>query len=146
MQILSRLDTRHPQLVTSDLAEEALVLLVLLKDTEKAFPHLPRLLAGVNSLPDTGLLVIPNDRCGLLVVCDKSLLKRLSVVIRSLNQRLASDIILHILLGWIKDLVVRSARGWVNQTASYPRDKKSIVDLKLNSMLQLLIPLLQHLV
>lgn len=42
--------------------------LVLAENTEQALPDDTRLLAGVNSLPDAGLLVVVDNWAGLLVV------------------------------------------------------------------------------
>jgi len=83
-----------------------LLFLFCLKNSEKALPNLPRFLAGINTLPDSGLLVISNDRCSLLMIGDQSLLQGFSIVVGPLNQWLASDIILHVLFGWVEDLVV----------------------------------------
>jgi len=76
------------------------------EDTEQALPDLTRLLAGINSLPDSSLLVVTNNWCCLVVVSHETLLESVCVVIRSLDKWLASNIVLHGLLGWVEDLVV----------------------------------------
>lgn len=119
---------------------------LLLENTKQAFPHLAGLLAGINASPDTGLLVVFDDRGGLGVVSRKTLLQRLGVVIGTLNQGLAGDIILHIVLGRVEDLVVRPSRGRVDKTSRNSGDQEGIVDLKLNSMLELLVTSFKHVI
>jgi len=96
--------------VPCDPAEETTALglscLLRLKNSQEALPDLTGLLACIDALPDASLLVISNDWGGLLMISDQSLLQRLSIVIRSLDQWLASDIILHIALRWVEDPVV----------------------------------------
>jgi len=76
------------------------------EDSEKALPHLARFLAGINTSPNASVLVIITDGGGLCVVGRETLLQGLSIVIRTLDQGLAGDIILHLILGGIEDLVV----------------------------------------
>ena len=76
------------------------------EDTEKALPDLARLLAGVNAAPDTSLLIVLADGGSLGVVCHQTLLKSIGVVVGALDERLASNVVLHRLLGRVKDLVV----------------------------------------
>ena len=68
---------------TSDLAKQAsaLSLLFLFENSKEALPDLTRFLAGINSLPDPSFLVITNDRCGLLVICDQSIFESIGIVI-----------------------------------------------------------------
>lgn len=56
-----------------------------LEDVEHILPHLARLLAGVNALPDTGFTVVLDDGGSLLVVGAKTLLEGVSIVIASLD-------------------------------------------------------------
>ena len=119
---------------------------LLLENTEQALPHLAGLLAGVNASPDTSLLVVFDDRGCLGMVSCKTLLQRVGVVVGTLNQGLAGDIILHIVLGRVEDLVVRPSRGWVDKTSSNSGDQEGIVDLQLNSMLELLLTSLEHVI
>ena len=53
----------------ANLFEDAGVL-IFAKDLEKALPDLARFLAGVDAGPDTGGLVVSNNRRGLSVVGD----------------------------------------------------------------------------
>lgn len=76
------------------------------ENTEKALPHLTRLLAGIDSPPDAGLLVVLTNRGGLVVVRNQALLEGIGIVVGALNKRLASDIVLHGVLGRVEDLVV----------------------------------------
>ena len=120
--------------------------LVLVENTEKALPHLARLLAGINTPPDAGLLVVVSNRGGLGVVCHQTLVQGVDVVVGALDQRLASDVVLHVLIGRVEDLVVRPSRGGVDQTASNSCDQKGIVNLQLNGVLELLVALVKHVI
>ncbi len=55
-------------------------------------------LGGVDGGPDARLLVVVDDRARLGVVRRETLLERLGVVVRSLNQRLARHVVGHALL------------------------------------------------
>lgn len=59
--------------------------LVLLEDTQQALPDLPRLLAGVNTAPDAGFLVIVANGGGLSVVGSETLGQGLGIVVGTLN-------------------------------------------------------------
>lgn len=122
------------------------VLLGLVEDTENALPNLTGLLAGINTTPDTSLLVVGADGGGLGVVGGKTLAEGVGVVVGSLDQRLAGDIVHHVLLGGVEDLVVRAARRRVHQAASDTRHEQSIVDLQLNGVLERKLARGQHLV
>lgn len=58
-----------------------LLLLALIKNLDKLLPHLSRLLARINSLPDSPSLVVSNNRERLLVVCYKTLLEGVGIVV-----------------------------------------------------------------
>lgn len=77
-----------------------------MENTEEALPHLARLLAGINTPPDAGLLVVVSNRGGLGVVCHQTFVQGVDVVVGALDQRLASDVVLHVLIGRVEDLVV----------------------------------------
>lgn len=77
-----------------------------LKDTEKTLPDLAGFLAGVDTAPDTGLLVVVDNRGGLGMVGDQSLFQGCGVVVGTLNQGLTGDVVLHVLLGRVEDLVI----------------------------------------
>ena len=111
MQILASASiTGLVGLVPCDPAEETTALglssLLRVKNSQKALPDLTGFLACIDAFPNTSLLVISNNWGSLLMICDQSLLQGLSIVIRSLDQRLASDIILHVALRWVEDPVV----------------------------------------
>lgn len=110
MQILAKqlpLPLLSPTLLPSDLTEQTSTrTLWLVDDTEQAFPNLSWFLASINALPDVSLLVVSYDRGGLLMVGNEALLQSIGIVVGPLDQRLASDIIFHGLLGRIEDLVV----------------------------------------
>lgn len=80
--------------------------LVLLEDIEHGLPDLAGLLAGVNAGPDAGLLVVTGDGSSLLVVSSKTLLESIGVIVGTVDEGLASDIILHLLLGRAEDGVI----------------------------------------
>jgi hypothetical protein len=79
---------------------------LLIKNLEHVLPHLSRFLAGVEAAPDTGLLIVAHDRLGLLVVGNEALLESIGIVVTSLDKRLASNVILHVLLGGVEGGVV----------------------------------------
>ena len=81
-------------------------------------------------------MVILHDWGGLLVVCDQSLDECLGIVVAALDEGFASDVISHGLLWWVEDLVVRAARGWVDQASGDTRYKEFIVDLHLNGVIE----------
>jgi hypothetical protein len=119
---------------------------VLVKDSEETLPHLTGLLARVNATPDPSLLVVFTNRGGLGVVRGQSLLEGLSIVVRPLDQRLAGYIILHILLGGVEDLVVRTSRGRVDQATRYPCNQQRIINLQLDGVVQLLLAARKHVI
>lgn len=114
------------------------------ENTEKALPHLARLLASVNSAPDTSGLVVVADRGGLGVVSSQTLSQGVGIVIGTLDQRLAGDIVDHVALGRVEDLVVRAAGSRVDQTTGDTGDEQSVVNLKLNGVLELLLAGQKH--
>lgn len=119
---------------------------VLVENTEEALPHLTGFLAGINTSPDAGLLVVVSNRGSLSVVCHQTLVQGVDVVVGTLNQRLAGDVVLHVLIGRVEDLVVRPSRGRVDQTASNSCDQKGIVNLQLNGVLELLVAVVKHVI
>lgn len=120
--------------------------LVLLENTQKALPDLARLLAGVNTAPDSGGLVVLADGGGLSVVGSQTLGQGVGVVVGALDQGLAGDIVGHVALGGVEDLVVRAAGGGVDETASDTGNEEGVVDLQLNGVLELLLAGEKHLV
>lgn len=120
--------------------------LVLLENTEQALPHLARLLAGVNAAPDTGLLVVIANGRGLGVVGSKTLGEGVGVVIRALDQGLASDVVSHGCLGRVEDLVVGAAGSRVDQTARDTSNEQGVVNLQLHGVLELLLARGEHVV
>lgn len=105
-----------------------------------------RILAGINSRPDTFGLVVANNRGSLLMIRSQSLLKSFCVIIASLDQGLAGDVVLHSFLWWVEDFMVRPSRGRVDKAAGDTRDQQTIVDLQLDSMLERLLLAFEHLV
>lgn len=130
----------------ADLAENARAGLVLVEDAEEGLPDLTGLLARVDSLPDTRLLVVSNHRCRLRMVRDQTLLEGVSVVVGALDERLAGDVVLHVGLGGVEDLVVRAAGGGVNETAGDTRNEETVVDLEFDGVLKLLLASFEHFV
>lgn len=78
----------------------------LLEDSQDVLPHSAGLLAGVDASPDVGLLVVRDDRAGLVVVGSQALLEGGLVVVGTLDEGLASDVVGHGLLGRVEDFVV----------------------------------------
>ena len=131
----------------SDSAQYArTVRLVALQDIKHVLPHLSRGLASIDAFPNSGFLVVVNDRRRLLVVRNQTLLKRISIVVAPLNQRLASHIVLHVLLRGIECAVIRATRCRVNQTTSDSGNEQRVVDLELYGVLEFLVALLQHVI
>lgn len=120
--------------------------LALLEYTEETLPDSAGFLAGVNALPDASLLVVVNNRTGLVVVGRQSLLEGGLVVIASLDEGLAGNVISHVRLWGVEDLVVRAARCRVDQTASNSGNEKVVVDAELNGVLERHLPGGKHLV
>lgn len=117
---------------------------VAVKDVEQAFPDGTGLLGGIDGLPDASLAVVVDDGGSLGVVGCEALLERIGVVVGALDQRLASHVVSHGLLGRVEGGMVRAARGRVHKAASNAGDKQGVVDLQLDSMLELLVARLQH--
>lgn len=115
-----------------------------LHNVEHVLPYLSRLLASIQTLPDTSLLVVTHNGAGLRVVGAQALVQGLSVVVAALNQRLARDVVLHVLLGRVEGTVVRASGGWVDETAGDALDEKAVVNLQLNGVLESLFALLEH--
>lgn len=121
-------------------------LLLPIKNLKQALPHLARLLARINGLPDARLLVVRHDGGGLAVVSGEALLEGLGVVVGALYQGLAGDVVLHVALGRVEDLVVRAAGGGVHEAAGDARDEEVVVDLQLDGVLEGLLRRREHLV
>jgi hypothetical protein len=119
-------------------------LLLAVDNLQHVLPHLAGLLAGIDALPDTGGAVVVDDRGGLLVVGVQALLQGLGVVVAALDQRLASDVVLHVILGGVEGGVVGTAGGGVDQAASDASNEERVVDLELDGVLQRLVALLEH--
>lgn len=119
---------------------------LLAEDSKNALPDLTRLLTGINAAPDTGLLVVVDDRGGLGVVSSQTLGEGFGIVIGTLDQRLSGDVVLHVNLGRVEDLVVRAARGRVDQAAGDTSHQQRVVNLQLNGVLELLITSDEHVI
>ena len=120
--------------------------IALFEDTEQALPDSARLLAGVDALPDASLLVVVDDRTGLVVVGSQALLKGIGVVVGSLDKRFTGDIVSHGVLRRVENLVVGAAGCRVNQTASDSGNKELIVNAELDGVLEGHLPRSKHLV
>lgn len=121
-------------------------LVLRVENTEDALPHLARLLAGINLPPDASLLVVLNNRGGLCVVCRQTLVQGIGVVVGALDQGLTGDIVLHVSLRRVEDLVVRPSGSRVDQTASNSCDQEGVVNLQFDSVLKLLVALRKHVI
>jgi hypothetical protein len=101
-------------------------------------------LASINTSPDVGLLVVVDDRGGLVVVSGQTLGESCLVVVGTLNEGLASDVVGHGLLGRVEDLVVRATGSGVDETAGDTGDEQVVVDAELNGVLERLLAGLEH--
>jgi hypothetical protein len=119
---------------------------LLSQTLENISPHLLRVLGSIDALPDTGLLVVAHNGLGLLVEGDEALLEGVGVVVGSLDQSLAGDIVNHLLLGGVEDLVVGSARGGVDQSAGDSGHQQIVGDLELHGLFEGLLLLREHFV
>ena len=120
--------------------------LLTLENAENVLPDGTRFLASVDSGPDTGLAVVVDNGGSLEVIGAETLLEGVGVVIRALNKGLASDVVLHVVLGRVEGGVVRAAGRGVNETTGDASDEKRVVDLELDSVLELLVARRKHLV
>lgn len=128
----------------ANLAQKAAGLGILLENVKHALPDLARLLRGVNLLPDAGVAVVVNDGASLLVVGTETLAESALVVVGALNKRLAGDVVDHVGLRGVEDLVVRATGGGVDETASDTGDEKLVSDLELDGVLERLGLGLEH--
>jgi hypothetical protein len=115
-----------------------------LDNLQHVLPYLAGLLAGINALPDASIPVIVDDGASLGMVGAETLLEGLLVVIGALDKRLASHVVLHILLGRVESSVVAAARGGMDETTGDTFDEERVVDLKLDSVLKGLVAFLEH--
>lgn len=119
-------------------------LVELAEDGGQAGPDELLVLGSVDLGPDTLLLVVLDNGDGLLVVGDQALLEGLGVVVRALDERLASDVVLHGDLGGSELSVVRAARGDVDQASSDAGHQQVVVNGQLDNGVQVLLLVLQH--
>ena len=129
-----------------EVPQKSSYLVLGVENTEDALPHLARLLAGINLSPDASLLVVLNNRGGLCVVCRQTLVQGVGVVVGALDQGLTGDIVLHVSLRRVEDLVVRPSGSRVDQTASNSCDQEGVVNLQFDSVLKLLVALRKHVI
>jgi hypothetical protein len=78
----------------------------LAEDSRQAVPDNVGVLSGIDTVPDTLLSVVVDDRDGLFVVRIQTLLQGLSVVVGSLNEGFAGDVVSEGLLGRVEFDVV----------------------------------------
>jgi hypothetical protein len=128
----------------ADLAQKAAGLGVLLEDVKHALPDLARLLRGVDLLPDAGVAVVVNDGASLLVVGTETLAESALVVVGALDEGLASNVVDHVGLRGVENLVVRAAGGGVHETTSDTGDEELVGDLELDGVLERLGLGLEH--
>src|SRR5689334_17941758 len=80
------------------------------------------------------------------MVSRQSLLECLGIVVRTLNEGFAGDVVLHVRLWGVENLVIASTGGRMNEASSDAGNEQSIVNLKLNGMFERNTLVLQHLV
>ena len=88
------------------------VYLLRSEDLAQIVPDDARCLSGVDRMPDALLLVVFDNRAGLLVEDTKTLRKSLDVVVRALDEWLAGDVVGHGLLGWANEPTSASFNDW----------------------------------
>lgn len=80
------------------------------------------------------------------MVGGKTLGQSLGIVVGALDQWLTGDVVRHILLGRVEDLVVRAAGSRVHQPAGDASHEQRVIDLQLNGVLKLLLADSEHVV
>lgn len=80
------------------------------------------------------------------MVGSETLGQGLGIVVGTLDERLAGNVVLHLLLGRVEDLVVRAAGGRVHQTAGDTGHEQGVVNLQLNGVLELLLAGSKHVI
>ena len=90
------------------------------------------------------LVIVGEDGGSLCVVGLHSLSQDLGVIVLALDKRLASEVVLALNLGWVELDVVRSATCGVNAATLNSLNKNVIVDLELNSLVDLLATRAEH--
>lgn len=116
----------------------------LAKALEDRAPNLLGVLCSINTTPNAGFLVVADDGGSLSMVSDQSPFEGLGVIIRTLDQKFAGDIVLHCLFGGVENLVVRSAGSRMDETAGDTVNEEFIVNLELDGVLQGGFAVLQH--
>lgn len=116
----------------------------LAEDGEHAGPDQLLILGSVDLGPQTLLLVVLDNRDGLLVVGDETLLEGLGVVVGALDEGLAGEVVLHGDLGGSELLVVGATGGDVDQATCDTGDEEVVVDGELDNGVQGLLLVLQH--
>ena len=86
-------------------------------------PHVLDGSISLNRLHQSLLTVVVDDRSGLVVILVQTLLEDLGVVILSLDQRLASDIVLTLLLRGVEHDVVGATASGVHSSAGNTLDQ-----------------------
>lgn len=107
----------------------AMPLVLSLQNIQDIFPYLARLLAGINTLPNASLFIVIDYRGCLVVIYSESFLKRIGIVVASLNERLAGNIILQWLFRGVEGCMIRATGSRMDQAACDTSNKKRIVYL-----------------
>lgn len=137
---------RQIDLFQAKLTQDGAGLWLVVKDTKYALPYSTRVLACINTRPNTCLLVVCDYWTRLIVVCTQSLLEDLCIIVGSLDQRFARNIVLHRLLGRVEYFMVGSAGCGMNESTSDSLNEQLIINLQFDGVLQRLFRLLQHVV
>lgn len=69
------------------------------QDSRDTSPNKLGALSSINRTPDASLFIVINDGARLLVVCRQALLKGFGVIVRTLDEGFACDVVRHVLLG-----------------------------------------------
>lgn len=137
---------RSTSLLETEFAQNRARVRFRVENAEDALPHGTWVFTGIDAGPDASVLVVSYYWACLIVICAQSLLQYLGVVVGSLDQRLAGDVVLHRFLGRVEDLVVGSTRGRMNQTAGDSINEQLILYLQFDGMFQRLVAGIKHVV
>lgn len=76
----------------------------------------------------------------------EALLERVCVVVGALDEWLASDVVFHLALGRVENLVVRASGRGVDQSAGNTCDEEGVVNLELHGVLERLLAGGEHVI
>ena len=99
---------------------------------------------SINCIEKVLLIVVSEDGRSHCVVCLHSLSEYLSIVILALDERLTSQVVLSLNLGWVELYVVASSTCRVNAASLNSLHEDIIIDLELDGLVDLLTARAKH--